>query len=94
MDQPAVSMSSALAGGLFTTSAFWQALILMFKFVDLINIYVCEKKKKKKIYIRVCVYTHIYTRLYMFINSVQVQLLSCVRLFAPHGLQHGRPPCP
>ena len=40
-------MSSALAGGLFTSTAFWQALILMFKFVDLINLYVC-----------VCIHTH------------------------------------
>ena len=29
--------------------------------------------------------------MYIYISSVQ--LLSCVRLFAAHGLKHARPPC-
>ena len=62
-------MSSALAGGLFTTSAFWQALILMFKFVDLINLYVC-----------VCVYTHTHTYIYKAVYVYQFSSSSVAEL--------------
>ena len=32
--------------------------------------------------------------IFHIIQFCKVQLLSCVRLFATHGLQHTRPPCP
>ena len=32
--------------------------------------------------------------IFYIIQFCKVQLLSCVRLFATHGLQHTRPPCP